>query len=132
MAVSTTTIDIPTPDGTADAFLARPDDGQAHPGVLFYMDAFGLRQQVFDMCQRIAEAGYVVLAPNLFYRDGRAPLIPDLPDLMKPENRDKLFTVLGPFMANVTPDGGMRDARAYLDLLAGRDDVSDGPVGITG
>src|SRR5690348_13889116 len=66
MAVTTSTIDIPTPDGTADAFIAYPADGQQHPGVLLFMDAYGLRQRIFDMSQRIAEAGYFVVAPNLF------------------------------------------------------------------
>jgi carboxymethylenebutenolidase len=132
MALSTSTIDVPTPDGTADAFVAHPDDGQPHPGVLYYMDAFGLRKQVFDMCARIAEAGYFVVAPNVFYRDGRAPLVADLPDLMKSGNREQLFSVLRPFMSHVTPDGAMRDAGAYLDFLAGHEAVADGPVGATG
>ena len=132
MTLSTSTIDIPTPDGAADAFVAYPDDGQPQPGVLYYMDAFGLRKQVFDMCERLAEAGYFVVAPNVFYRDGRAPLFDDLPDLMKPENRERLFTALGPFREHLTPDAAMRDAGAYLDFLAGHDAVSDGPVGLTG
>jgi len=132
MTLSTSTIDITTPDGAADAFIAYPGDGQPHPGVLYYMDAFGLRKQVFDMCEQLAEAGYFVVAPNVFYRDGRAPLFDDLPDLMKPENRERLFTALGPFREHLTPDAAMRDAGAYLDFLAGRDAVSDGPVGLTG
>ncbi len=132
MALSTSTTDLRTPDGAADAFIAHPDDGLAHPGVLYCMDAFGLRQQVFDMCERIAGAGYFVVAPNLFYRDGRAPLVPDLPDLLKPENRERLFAALGPFMSNLTPEGAIRDAGAYLDFLADQDQVSDGPVGVTG
>src|SRR5690242_4493749 len=132
MAVTTSTIDIPTPDGTADAFIAYPADGQQHPGVLLFMDAYGLRQRIFDMSQRIAEAGYFVVAPNLFYRDGRAPLIDDLPELMKSGDREKLFGILGPFMSHVTPEGAMRDAEAYLDFLAERDEVAEGQVGLTG
>jgi len=132
MPLSTSTIDLPTPDGTADAFVARPDDGQQHPGVLYYMDAYGLRKQVFDMCERIADAGYFVVAPNVFYRDGRAPLIADLPELMRSKDREKLFGALRPFMSNLSPDGAMRDAGAYLDFLAGRAEVSGGPVGATG
>lgn len=36
-------VDIATPDGTADAYLARPGGSGPFPAVLFYMDAFGLR-----------------------------------------------------------------------------------------
>ena len=42
------------------------------------MDAFGLRPRIEEMAQRIADWGYVVLAPNVFYRDGTADeLAPD-------------------------------------------------------
>jgi carboxymethylenebutenolidase len=33
-AVQSNSIDIPTSDGVADAYVAYPDDGAAHPGVL--------------------------------------------------------------------------------------------------
>src|SRR5215218_8915123 len=65
-------IDVPTPDGVADAYLARPA-GDGGPGVLLVMDAFGLRPQIERMADRIAGRGFVVLAPNVFYRAGRAP-----------------------------------------------------------
>ena len=71
-------VEVTTPDGAADAYLARPD-GRAHPGVLFIMDAFGLRPAIEEMADRIAADGYVVLAPNVFYRAGRSPVLP-LPD----------------------------------------------------
>ena len=66
----TTTIVIPVPDGTSEAYVAGPGD-RSTPGVLFYMDAFGLRPQIADMMERIAGWGYTVLAPNVFHRDGR-------------------------------------------------------------
>ncbi|WP_405651080.1 dienelactone hydrolase family protein [Streptomyces sp. NBC_00019] len=56
-----TMIDIPTQDGTADAYLAHPDDGAPHPAVLLYMDAFGLRRHLNGMADRLASAGYTVL-----------------------------------------------------------------------
>src|SRR5438270_13666664 len=90
------TVDIATPDGVADAYLARPDDG-AHPGVLFIMDAFGLRPTIEQMVDRIAADGYAVLAPNLFYRAGRSPVLP-LPDLTDPEQRSDFFKKLRPLI----------------------------------
>jgi hypothetical protein len=32
-------VDVHTPDGVADAYLTRPDDGDRHTGVLFVIDA---------------------------------------------------------------------------------------------
>src|SRR6478672_10806934 len=87
-------VEITTPDGVADAYLARPDD-QPHPGVLLIMDAYGLRPTIDEMADRIAADGYVVLAPNVFYRAGRSPVLP-LPDLSDPDQRASFFESLRP------------------------------------
>jgi carboxymethylenebutenolidase len=121
-------VDITTPDGVADAYLARPDD-QPHPGVLFIMDAFGLRPTIGDMIERIAADGYVVLAPNVFYRAGRAPVLP-MPDLSDPEQRAGFFQSLRPLIDQLTPERIQSDASAYLDYLAGA--AASGPVALTG
>ena len=68
------TIDVATPDGVADAYLARPDD-ERQPGVLLLMDAFGLRPQIERWPTGSPTHGFVVLAPNLFYRAGRSPVV---------------------------------------------------------
>jgi carboxymethylenebutenolidase len=131
MAVRTSTVDIKTSDGTADAFLAAPDDNGHYPAVLFYMDAFGPRPRLEEMARRIAAEGYVVLVPNVFYRRGRAPLI-DTSDLMDPAARGAKFDVVMPMIKELTPERAMSDADAYLDYLRGHDQVADGPVGTTG
>ena len=121
-------IDIKTPDGVADAYLTRPDEGDRHPGVLFLMDAFGLRPRIEEMADRIAERGYCVLAPNVFYRAGRAPVLP-FPDMSKEGARGEFFKQVLPLMGQLTPERMASDGEAYLDELA---KVSDGPVVITG
>lgn len=132
MNVQTSTIDLPTRDGSADCFLAVPSGEGTHPAVLLYMDAFGPRPRLEEMAVRIAEQGYVVLVPHVFYRQGRAPLIAEMPDLTDPAARGKLFETLGPWMQELTPERAMSDAEAYLDFLADHDRVADGPVGVTG
>lgn len=122
------TVEIPTPDGTANAHLARPDD-DPHPGVLFLMDAFGLRPTIEDMANRVAADGYVVVAPNLFYRAGLSP-VPPMPDMSDPDTRMSFFQSLRPLMEELTPERMAGDGQAYLDYLeqAG----ATGPVAITG
>jgi carboxymethylenebutenolidase len=122
------TVDINTPDGVANAYLARPDENP-RPGVLFLMDAFGLRPVIEAMVDRIAVGGYVVLAPNLFYRAGRDPL-PPLPDLTDQKQRASFFQTLRPLMEELTPERIISDGGAYLDCLA--DVAAPGPVAITG
>ncbi len=132
MNVQTSTIDLPTRDGSADCLLAVPAGEGTHPAVLLYMDAFGPRPRLEEMAVRIAEQGYVVLVPHVFYRQGRAPLIAEMPDLTDPAARGKLFETLGPWMQELTPERAMSDAEAYLDFLADHERVADGPVGVTG
>ncbi len=61
--------------GSCDCFVASLDDDGQYPAVLYYMDAFGLRDSLFEMCQKIATRGYSVLAPNLFYQQKRSPIL---------------------------------------------------------
>lgn len=64
-------IGIKTKDGTAKAAVIKPSNGAAtDKGVILYMDAFGPREALYWMGQRIADAGYTVLVPDLFYRSG--------------------------------------------------------------
>ncbi|MFJ9896218.1 dienelactone hydrolase family protein [Streptomyces sp. NPDC091280] len=130
-AVQGTAVDIPTEDGVADAYLAHPGDGRPHPAVLLYQDAFGLRPHLKSMADRLAAAGYTVLVPNVFYRNGRAPVV-ELPEFIDPEARPEIFRLVGPLMQGLTPDLVERDAGAYLRWLAESPVAADGPVAVTG
>jgi carboxymethylenebutenolidase len=123
------TIDVKTPEGSADAYLTRPDDGRPHPGVLLLVDAFGLRPQIEAMADRIAAGGYVVLAPNVFYRHGRAPVI-SLDGLGDPERRGEVFGRVMPLMKELTTEKIVADGSAYLARLA--DEADGGAVAVTG
>jgi carboxymethylenebutenolidase len=120
--------EISTPDGVADAYLARPDEA-AHPGVLFIMDIYGLRPTIAEMVERIASYGYVVLAPNVLYRAGRSPVLP-LPDRDDPEQRTAFFQSVRPLVAKLTLERLAGDGAAYLDYL--EQAAAPGPVAITG
>ena len=95
------------------------------------MDAFGPRPRLVEMAERIAERGYLVLTPHLFYRAGRAPLF-DLSRLGEADQRGALFAKIMPLVGALTPESISRDTAAFLDFLAARDDVRPGPVAITG
>ncbi len=123
------TVEIKTRDGVADAYLSlAPELDAASPGVLFIMDAFGLRPRIEEMVDRIAARGFVVLAPNVFYRGGRAANI-EMPDLQDAEQRGAFFARLRPLMEELTPQRIVSDGAAYLDYLAG---LATPPFAITG
>jgi carboxymethylenebutenolidase len=121
------TIEIQAPDGRAEAYLAgSPGD----PGVLFYVDAIGLRPQIQSMADRIAGWGYVVLAPHVFYRDGSAAELAPQGDLREPAAREEFFASLGDRIPAYTPERSEPDAEAWLATL--REHAAQGPVGVTG
>jgi carboxymethylenebutenolidase len=60
---------ISTPDGQMPAFLYRAADRQKKPAVILLMEAFGLTSHIREVAARIAHEGYVVLTPDLYYRE---------------------------------------------------------------
>lgn len=124
-------IDIPAADGTADGYFVKPDGPGPFPGVLLFMDAFGVRPRLREMADRIAGQGYAVLVPNLFYRSQASPLI-DPDELTDPERRGAAFAKLGPMMQTLTAERVIADVRSYTDFLAAREGVAAGPVGAVG
>src|SRR3954451_6146878 len=120
-------VEITTPDGVADAYLVRPD-GDPRGGVLFVMDAFGLRPRIEEMANRIADAGYVVLAPHVFYRAGRDPL-PPLADPEDPDAPGAFFAPAPPLREQLDREAAARAGGACLDRL---EQELPGPFGVTG
>ncbi|MFI6588436.1 dienelactone hydrolase family protein [Embleya sp. NPDC050493] len=127
----TKTLHIPTADGRADAFAAFPDGGERYPGVLMYADGFGIRPVLRELAHELAEHGYYVLVPNLFYRHGPAPVI-ELPEYIGEEVRPAVFGRLMPLIEAHTAERVLSDADAYLGFLTTRPEVGAGPVAVTG
>lgn len=124
-------LDLQTPDGTCDAYVAHPDGAGPFPAVLFYMDAYGLRPYLFEMVNTLAERGYLVFAPNVFYRQSRSPVIEaDFPLTAAtfPSAHAQLMTLMKEF----DPAQALRDAGVYLEHLARDSRVRPGPIGIVG
>ena len=126
------TIDIATADGAADAFYARPDDNGPYPGVVLYTDAFGNRPAAHEHVKRLAKSGYCVLAPNVFYRSRRAPVLDNLAELMASEDRSALFAQLRPMIDLVTPEAAHSDSVAWLEFLRSQQSVADRRIGTVG
>lgn len=124
------TLSVPSSDGSALSYLARPVTG-SHPAVLLITDVFGLRPAVASMCERIASWGYVVLAPNLVYRRREVPLIEGV-DLSDEQARQAAMSDVFALFVQTSLEDTARDADAWLDWLAARPDVSDDRFAITG
>lgn len=123
-----TAVSLSTPDGEIDGVVCRPAGSGPWPGVLYLIDIGGIRPTQLDRAGRLADEGFVVLVPNVCYRTRRPPLF-DFPRNMKEErSRQRMRELVEP----LTPDAIARDASVYVDWLAARSDVADGPAGIVG
>jgi carboxymethylenebutenolidase len=119
---------IRTRDGECPAYVFTPSEGATHPAVIFYMDGLGIRPTIFEMGQRMADYGYVVLVPDLFYRAGPyEPLDP-----AKVFASGDVRAAIGHLFASTDNRRAGEDTEAFLAYLDGRDDVAGTKVGTTG
>lgn len=63
-------VDVTTDDGAMECFFACPTGDGPFPPVVLYMDAPGVREELYDFVRRIAARGYFAVMPNLYYRYG--------------------------------------------------------------
>jgi carboxymethylenebutenolidase len=106
-------VDVPMSSGVADSALFYPAGKGTWPGVLIWTDILGLRPVFRDMGRRLAAQGYVVLVPNPFYRNQRAPIVDGTFDFSKPEDRAKVM----PLAATLTAEANVSDAKSLLTFL---------------
>jgi carboxymethylenebutenolidase len=125
-------VEVPVPGGSAEAWLSVPDGDGPHPGVLFFTDAFGIRPQIGQMADRIAGWGFVVLAPNVFHRNGTVAALAPRVDLRDREAAEGHFAGAFRRVRGLTPDLAEPDIDAYVDALLDLPGVAAGPIGTTG
>jgi carboxymethylenebutenolidase len=120
MDTSSEMIRVTAPDGDMPALLARPKATGKHPAVIVVMEAFGLNDHIKDVASRVAAEGYVVLAPDMYYREGsRVATYENLPEAIR-------------LMSGLTDDGIVRDVAAAVSYLQSHQDVKVDRIGITG
>jgi carboxymethylenebutenolidase len=91
------------------AYVARPDDAEARPGIIVLQEAFGVNSHIRKVTERFAEQGYVAIAPELFHRTG--------PGF---EGSYTDFATVVPHMKAVTQGGAEADLRAAFEWLRGQ------------
>ncbi|MEJ5977818.1 dienelactone hydrolase family protein [Novosphingobium sp. PS1R-30] len=109
------TVQVPTPDGTCDAFFVHPAKG-AHPGVILWPDIAGLREAKQVMARRLAAEGYAVLVVNQYYRGAKAPVLASFAEWRTPEGQAKIT----PLRQALTAEAVTRDGKAYAAWLDGQ------------
>ena len=121
------TVEIATPDGACTTFIAHPDRGGPFPAVLFYMDAPGIREELRDMARRLASAGYYVVLPNMYYREG----VMELGAMDGAPGSDWLKRMFA-LMSTLTIPMVMSDTKALLAYIDAQPAANRGKIGAVG
>lgn len=127
MASSWTTLEVD--NDAMNVYVSTPAAGGPAPGVVVIQHAGGVDTFIQTMCDRLAGAGYVAVAPDLFHRqkDNVLAEVAELP-AGSPDRLPKLMTKLAQFKdSEVT-----RDVDAAIAMLGGHESVVGQPIGITG
>lgn len=122
-------IDVATEDGVCPVHVFRPAGTGPWPAVGFIMDGLGIRPALFEMAQRLAEHGYYVALPDLYYRSGPYEPMDARRVFTEPAARQQLMQR---FIGKLGQANAMRDLRAVLGFLDGQPDVRPGKLGATG
>jgi len=122
-------LDLNTSDGVMDSYTFQPVGTGSYPAVILYMDAFGIRPNLDAMAQRLADAGYFVVVPNLYYRTGAfAPFDPQ-----KVFGGDEAERVRFRSMIDSIDNAAvMRDTEVILEHLSSAPGVAQPNVGAVG
>lgn len=119
------TISIETLDGndSFSAYLAAPAGTGPFPGVVVIQEIFGVNAGIRAMCDDWAKAGFIALAPDMFWRLERGL---DISDKTKAE-WDRAIALMNRFDV----DKGIRDIEATLRALRALP-TSNGKAGVVG
>ena len=117
MEIVTERVEIPLEGGgTMGGYLARPAEGGPHPGVVVFMEIFGINAHIRDVTERVAREGHVAIAPDFFHRTG--------PGIELGYDDDGMARGME-LLHQLVADEMIADARAAVAFLRGRDDTTD-------
>lgn len=110
------TVSFKSNGSTASGYLAKPKSGSG-PGVLVIQEWWGLDSGIKTMTDRLAEAGFVALAPDLYHGE-----------LAGHTEMDKA----GKLMHEMPPDRAAKDMSGAVDYLASNPAVTSNGIGVVG
>lgn len=110
------TVEFPVNGSTAHGYLARPESGGG-PGVIVLQEWWGLVPQIKGVCDRLADEGFVALAPDLYHGE-----------IAEHTEMDKA----GELMTNLPPQQAAKDMSGAIDYLLNHDATTGSSVGVVG
>jgi carboxymethylenebutenolidase len=114
-------VTIKTHDGNCPASFFYPCEwkGALARGDFLYGRFLGIRPVMWEMGQRLADGGYLVLQPDLYYRFGSYPPRVASEVLDNPKSMEEVMK----WANSLDRDRKVSDSRAFLEFLSSRPDV---------
>ncbi|WP_139921122.1 dienelactone hydrolase family protein [Hymenobacter sp. DG01] len=98
-----------------NAYTAFPTTQGPHPGIILLQEAFGVNGHIRNVADRLAQVGYVVIAPEVFHRTAEPGLEISYSD----------FASAMPHYNAITPEGVTADVQACYDWLRAQPNVTE-------
>jgi carboxymethylenebutenolidase len=115
MGLITQMLEFPANGSAAPGYLARPEGAGAYPGVVVIQEWWGLNDHIKDVANRIAEQGFVALAPDLY----RGVVVSE------PGEANKL-------MMKLSADQALKDMQGAVNYLIAQPFVAPKKAGVIG
>jgi carboxymethylenebutenolidase len=110
------TVQFRSSGNSASGYLAKPANGSG-PGVLVIQEWWGLDSWIKETTERLAAAGFVALAPDLYHGE-----------LAGHQEMDKASQL----MRSLPPDRAARDMSGAVDFLSSDPAVTSDGIGVVG
>jgi len=120
METKSSTVSVATADGSMTVHQAEPAAAGQYPAVIVVMEAFGLNGHIKNVAARIAAEGFVVVAPDMYYRERDAVV-----------GYDQLDRAIQ-LMSGLKDDAILADISSVLGHLEKNPSVRADRIGITG
>lgn len=131
MDVSGGTQELVAPGGGMPAEVCAPTGDGPFPGLLLIMEAYGLNAHIRSLARSLASEGYVVLAPDLYYRETERTVA--YSDVDRAADR-----IMRTIALSDAPEERVKDDRVIADLeaaveaLKAHDKVAPSRLGVVG
>jgi len=118
-------VDVTSKHGAIPSFMVSPPADGPFPGIILYMDAPGIREELRNIARRIAKHGYVCILPDLYHRYGTLRF--DLP-----RRYDAMSSIIRAAYLGLTDADIDEDTAGLIGFLDAQPDVRPGKLGSIG
>ncbi len=106
--------------GEMPAYRAMPEGAAKFPLIVVVHEIFGVHEHIKDVCRRLAKAGYMAIAPDLFARQGDPTKMKDIGE------------IISKVISKVPDEQVMKDLDSTVEWAKKSGKVDGDRVGITG